>query len=33
MKPLLSIVMPALNEATDIEATLRALRPLRARGV
>ncbi len=33
MKPVLSIVMPALNEATGIEATLAALQPLRARGV
>lgn len=33
MKPVLSIVMPALNEATGIEATLHALQPLRARGV
>lgn len=33
MKPLLSIVIPALNEATGIEAVLRALQPLRARGV
>jgi rSAM/selenodomain-associated transferase 2 len=33
MKPALSIVMPALNEAAGIEATLHALQPLRARGV
>jgi rSAM/selenodomain-associated transferase 2 len=33
MKPVLSIVMPALNEATGIKATLHALQPLRARGV
>lgn len=33
MKPVLSIVIPALNEAAGIEATLRALQPLRARGV
>lgn len=33
MKPLLSIVMPALDEAAGIEATLHALQPLRARGV
>ena len=33
MKPALSIVIPALNEAAGIEATLRALQPLRARGV
>ena len=33
MKPALSIVMPALNEAAGIEATLEALQPLRARGV
>ncbi|MFY9511276.1 MAG: TIGR04283 family arsenosugar biosynthesis glycosyltransferase [Rubrivivax sp.] len=33
MKPVLSIVMPALNEAGGIEATLAALQPLRARGV
>lgn len=33
MKPVLSIVMPALNEASGIEATLDALQPLRARGV
>ncbi len=33
MKPVLSIVMPALNEAVGIEPTLRALQPLRARGV
>jgi len=33
MKPVLSIVMPALNEAAGIEATLRALQPLHARGV
>jgi rSAM/selenodomain-associated transferase 2 len=31
--PALSIVMPALNEAAVIEATLKALQPLRARGV
>ncbi len=31
--PPLSIVIPALNEAACIEATLRALQPLRARGV
>lgn len=31
--PLLSIVMPALNEADGIEASLRALAPLRRRGV
>jgi rSAM/selenodomain-associated transferase 2 len=29
---MLSIVVPVLNEATDIEATLSALAPLRARG-
>ena len=29
----LSIVMPVLNEAADIEAALKALAPLRARGV
>ena len=29
----LSIVMPVLNEAAEIEAALRALAPLRARGV
>lgn len=33
MKPALSILMPALNEAAGIEATLIALQPLRARGV
>jgi rSAM/selenodomain-associated transferase 2 len=33
MKPLLSIVIPALNEATGIQASLQALQPLRARGV
>ena len=33
MKPALSIVIPALNEAAGIEATFRALQPLRARGV
>jgi rSAM/selenodomain-associated transferase 2 len=33
MTPALTIVMPALNEAAGIEATLRALQPLRARGV
>ena len=33
MKPALSIVMPALNEAAGIAATLAALQPLRARGV
>jgi rSAM/selenodomain-associated transferase 2 len=33
MKPQLTIVMPALNEAAGIEATLQALQPLRARGV
>jgi rSAM/selenodomain-associated transferase 2 len=33
VKPVLSIVMPALNEAVGIEPTLRALQPLRARGV
>lgn len=33
MKPVLSIVMPALNEAVGIETTLHALQPLRARGV
>lgn len=33
MKPVLSIVIPALNEAAGIEATLQALQPLRARGV
>ena len=31
--PLLSIVIPALDEAGGIQATLRALQPLRARGV
>jgi rSAM/selenodomain-associated transferase 2 len=33
MKSSLSIVIPALNEAAGIEATLKALQPLRARGV
>lgn len=33
MKPALSIVIPALNEAAGIEALLQSLRPLRARGV
>ena len=33
MKPALSIVIPAFNEAAGIEATLQALQPLRARGV
>ncbi len=33
MKPPLSIVLPALDEAAGIEATLQALEPLRARGV
>ena len=33
MKPALSIVMPALNEAAGIEATLQALQELRVRGV
>jgi rSAM/selenodomain-associated transferase 2 len=33
MSPALSIVMPALNEAVGIEATLHALQPLRTRGV
>lgn len=33
MKPSLSIVIPALNEAAGIEVTLQALQPLRARGV
>ncbi len=33
MKPALSIVMPALNEAAGIDAALWALQPLRARGV
>jgi rSAM/selenodomain-associated transferase 2 len=33
MKPVLSIVIPALNEASGIVATLEALQPLRARGV
>jgi rSAM/selenodomain-associated transferase 2 len=33
MKPALSVVMPALNEAAGIAATLAALQPLRARGV
>ena len=32
MKPRLSIVLPVLNEAEGIEATLRALAPLRGRG-
>jgi rSAM/selenodomain-associated transferase 2 len=31
--PTLSIIMPVLNEAGDIEAALRALAPCRARGV
>ncbi|MFN7727236.1 MAG: TIGR04283 family arsenosugar biosynthesis glycosyltransferase [Rubrivivax sp.] len=31
-QPRLSIVVPALNEAAGIEATLQALQPLRARG-
>ena len=31
--PVLSIVLPALNEAEGIVATLQALQPLRARGV
>lgn len=33
MRPALSIVIPALDEAAGIEATLRVLQPLRARGV
>lgn len=33
MKSSLSIVIPALNEAAGIEVTLKALQPLRARGV
>ncbi|MEO5882173.1 MAG: TIGR04283 family arsenosugar biosynthesis glycosyltransferase [Caldimonas sp.] len=33
MTPTLSIVLPVLDEAVAIEATLRALAPLRARGV
>lgn len=33
MKPALSIVIPALNEAAGIGATLQALQPLRQRGV
>jgi rSAM/selenodomain-associated transferase 2 len=33
MKPALSIVMPALNEAAGIAATLQALQALRVRGV
>lgn len=33
MTPCLSIVMPTLNEATGVEAALRALQPLRERGV
>lgn len=33
MKPWLSIVMPALDEADGIAATLQALQPLRTRGV
>ncbi|GCL63038.1 TIGR04283 family arsenosugar biosynthesis glycosyltransferase [Pseudaquabacterium pictum] len=33
MRPALSIVVPALDEAAGIEATLQALQPLRARGV
>jgi rSAM/selenodomain-associated transferase 2 len=33
MRPVLSIVMPALNEAAGIIATLEGLQPLRARGV
>jgi rSAM/selenodomain-associated transferase 2 len=33
MKPALSIVMPALNEAAVVETALAALQPLRARGV
>lgn len=32
MRPTLSIVVPVLNEAAGIEATLRALAPLRSRG-
>ena len=33
MKPVLSIVIPALNEAAGIEAVLQALQPLRARNI
>ena len=33
MKPVLSIVIPTLNEAAGLEATLQALQPLRLRGV
>lgn len=33
MQPVLTIVVPALNEAAGIAATLQALAPLRARGV
>jgi len=33
MTPVLSIVMPALNEASGIENTLQALQPFRSRGV
>jgi rSAM/selenodomain-associated transferase 2 len=33
MKPVLSIVIPALNEASGIVDTLESLQPLRARGV
>ncbi|GAP36749.1 glycosyl transferase, family 2 [Piscinibacter sakaiensis] len=33
MPPALSIVVPALNEAAVIDATLQALQPLRARGI
>lgn len=33
MKPVLSIVIPCLNEAAGIEAALHPLQPLRARGV
>lgn len=33
MKPVLSIVIPALNEAAGIDAMLQAVQPLRARGV
>jgi len=33
MTPVLSIVMPALNEASGIETTLQALQPFRSRGV
>lgn len=32
MKPTLSIVVPVLNEAAGIEATLKALAPARSRG-